>query len=75
MAVATVVPMAPISKEAESLLDTLSEHGVEVTNIETYEDNLGVSVHWDFHGLRHSSGGPTVEEALAYVVLHVGHVG
>ncbi len=72
MAVVMTAPAAPISEEAKSLLDTLSGLGVEVTKIETYDDDLGVSAHWQYHGLRHSSGGATVEEALAYIIFHLG---
>jgi hypothetical protein len=72
MEAATASPMTPISAEAQSLLDTLSDNGVEVTRMETHEDGLGTSVFWTYHGLRHASGGSTVEEALAYVVFHVG---
>ncbi len=72
MVSATTDQATPISEEAKSLLGTLSDLGVEVTRIETYEDGLGVSVHWSHHGLRHSSGGSTVEEALAYIVFHFG---
>ncbi len=72
MAAATTAQITPISEEAKSLLETLSDLGVEVTKIETYEDGLGVSVHWSHHGLRHSSGGRTAEEALAYIVFHFG---
>ncbi len=73
MVTVMAVPQAPFSEEAKSLLDTLSDLGVEITRIETYDDGLGVSVHWHYHDFRHSSGGSTVEEALAYVVLQVGH--
>ncbi len=66
-----VTPITPISEEAHRLLDVLEEGGVEVARFSEV-DGLGYSVTWEFHGQRHVSGGPTLEEALAYVVFHIG---
>ncbi len=66
-----VTPMAPISEEASRLLDVLKEGGVDVVGFSDL-DELGYSVTWEFHGQRHVSGGPSLEEALAYVIFHNG---
>ncbi len=64
------IPIAPVSEEAQRLLDVLEEGGVDVVDFDDFED-AGVSVTWIFHGQRHASGGSTLEEALAYIVFHL----
>ncbi len=65
------IPMAPVSEESQRLLDVLKEGGVDVVDFDDLED-AGISVTWMVHGQRHASGGPTLEEALAYIVFHMG---
>ncbi len=61
-----------LSYEVKVLLQALADAGVKVDRQVEYDDGRGVSVFWDYQGKRHSSGGATLEEALAWIAHHAG---
>lgn len=70
----TAIATRPLSEEAVAMIDALATAGAVITRVEHHDDELGVSVHWVYQGVRHSNGAATLELALAWTLLHLGVV-